>query len=655
MAAASPTIAAVVVAALLLSASTTKAQNFTDDDAAVERHARSVSAVVARQLDPGPAPEEKQRFKLLRTLLDKRRDLAGRTPVFLSRRAAIIEAIDKSLDLAGAQGTDAQMQALAREAKAVFDPVLDLQIGYNRADTYKRSKIGAIIPRTFVIVGNDRNDLRRVAVCVEAANAACADNAPIQVIALQFWWNTDSKPDWEEVTANPGRTYGHPTQQLNYTVGLTQALPWGGSVTLTDKTVQQKIYYRDGYYWNDGQFTTQLTGTLNLPVPYAKGSGPNNPNRIAVATQAAARERASWELKEATNRILSNVDAAYFATVIGMEGLEAAIERRDAAVRLRDRMRRMTEAGRGTRYQQALFDSEAAKAAAQVDDALQAFVNQSISLASMIGEASGVNGTTLYVPYDYEKELKAAIPIDEKKAAATARAYSPALHVADLNTAIARMGLALANNQARPDIQFSASVTLGESAATFGHADPFASHMALLGLSKSLRPDTISQNYSLTYTYPLHNRAAKAREERASLGLEDAQLAERDVTTTVARGVTEGLAAVQAARARAAYANREEQGFRSAYDSQVRRLEAGLIGEDEVVETARQLAAARVSRVAAEANHKMRENDLLSTMGTLANAMPGELAKSALERRRLDLLNEGGYLSYFGRADGVGR
>lgn len=627
---------------------------FDADQGAVDRHARSVARLVLAQFDPPPAGSDRGRLALLKGLLAEhaphRRDLAGREPILLSRRAAIVAALDRNLSLAAARSDPERARTFGREAGAVFDPVFDLSLGYARKDTYRRTRVGMVTPRIFVAAGNDPFVFNRVNICTATFNAACTETAPTLVYAYQYYLNLESDPLAEEVTANPGRTYGHPVQQITYTLGLSQQLPWGGSLTLTDQTVQQKIYYREGHYWEDGQFSAQLTGALSTSVPGGKGFGRDNPANTAVATAAAQAESADWQLKEAVNLTLRDTDTAFFEVVRAVETVAATATARDLVRTLTDRMRRLFDNGLATRYQRALFDAELVKADARIETALQGWVDTSLALAELTGETAALRGAVLFVPFDVADDLKARRPTEGAKALDLAKANRPDLFVADLDQRIARLQLALARNQAKPDIQLSANITTAQNGTVYGQADYLAAQRALVGTGRESRPDSLSQTYTGTYTYPLFNRAARAAVGAAELGVADAGLAREDTGQRVAREVRDALAYIQSARARHDAKAREERALSAAYDSAVRRLDAGLVAEDEVVSLLRRLTDARLAVTGAAIDNLEAETALLYAQGTIARDLPGALAETRAERNRLALLAEAGQLTLFGAA-----
>ncbi|MEI8394365.1 MAG: TolC family protein [Rhodospirillaceae bacterium] len=664
-------LAALVVAHLSPAGEAAAAAPEPLDQATRAGYAAAVAEVVKAQVLPAVMPEdEKRAAALVRSLLDQRKksrsDVSGRLVQPLDRRQAAVRGLELNLDLAIGRQEPERVQTLLREVRAVFDPVLDLQLGYNRADSYDRSRIGLVKPR-FVMqsfapkaggeaifndpLANGGTTLRRQNFCTIAPKTAgcpgeAATTQPI-IRAIEWYYNTSTAPVNEPIVANAGRSAlnnGHPLQQTNVSIGLSQQLPWGGSVQLTDNTVQQKIYYRPQAYWEDGQFSSSLTGALAMPLPFTKGFGPDNPINSSIRAQEIARQSADWVLKDLLNQTLRNVDLAYFEVVRQLEGLTAAVDRLKAVQKLKDRQDRILKQDPGliTRYQQAQLESEVTKAGLDIETQLQNYLAASVTLGGLIGDPDIRAGGPIYLPYSYGREMEAKQAITADQAFATAKTNRPDFFIARLDRDSADVSLRQAKNQALPDVQLGINVTSSENGSVFGYGNPGTSQLGLF------QPDTLNHSYSLTYTRPWGNHAALAAVDIARLSVEDRDIAIQSTEISVKREITGSLADLQSARARVDSAKAQVKALRSASESLMRQLEAGLVGEDQVIQAARNLLAAELDLAGARIDARETETRLLYAEGVIANVLPGQTASSGLDRRRLDLLADAGHLKYFG-------
>ena len=114
----------------------------------IARHGAAVTELVRRQIAEQPGARDQERIALVGDLLKRRPDIAGARAVEpIDRRTAVAAGLGNNLRLAIGLTTPERAAALSREADAVFNPVLDLTIGYGRADTEHRTRIGKAITK----------------------------------------------------------------------------------------------------------------------------------------------------------------------------------------------------------------------------------------------------------------------------------------------------------------------------------------------------------------------------------------------------------------------------------------------------------------------------------------------------------------------------
>ena len=547
--------------------------------------------------------------------------------------------LGNNLRLAIGLTTPERAAALSREADAVFNPVLDLTIGYGRADTEHRTRIGKAITKAVNADGfNINSPFKNLPPSENEGQAQIKDMKlrPIkggELIELP-------------IEATPGRTFGSPEESLNYTLQITQELPWGGTLSITDRTAQREVYYRAGYYWEDGMWSTNLSGSLNMPLPFTKDFGPDNKKSAASRSAAAVAERADWDLQVLLNTILLEIDTAYFDTVRRLEALETTAANRDMILRQQERMDRLYALNQTTRLQKAQIDAEAARARVRVEQALSDYVSASQALSLLIGEPSVIGADAIYLPVDYEDDLALAVPVDLETALRTARESRPDFKVDDINRILREINEALARNQARLDLRFVASVTAGQNGTSYGYADPLKSHTGIAA------PDSLNQSYGLGLSYPWANRSAGAGADIARLGTQDQEYATQSLQNRVRREIAERLAAVQAARARVRAGAAEVDNLATSVASLERRQAlTGTVSEDELIQATRRLLSARLALTGARVDAKQAESGLLFAQGTIAGALAEQTVASQFDRNRLSLLADAGHLSFFRPAE----
>ncbi|UEM06130.1 TolC family protein [Skermanella rosea] len=604
------------------------------------RHGAAVTELVRRQIAEQPGARDLDRITLVGDLLKRRPDIAGaRTVEPIDRRTAVASGLGNNLRLAIGLTTPERAAALSREADAVFNPVLDLTIGYGRTDTEHRTRIGKAITKAVNADGfNINSPFKNLPPSENEGQAQIKDMKlrPIkggELIELP-------------IEATPGRTFGSPEESLNYTLQITQELPWGGTLSITDRTAQREVYYRAGYYWEDGMWSTNLSGNLNMPLPFTKDFGSDNRKNAASRSAAAVAERADWDLQVLLNTVLLEIDTAYFDTVRRLEALETTVANRDMIVRQQERMDRLYALNQTTRLKKAQIDAEAARARVRVEQALSDYVAASQALSLLIGEPSVIGADAIYLPVDYEDDLAQAVPVDLETALRTARESRPDFKVDDINRVLREINEALARNQARLDLRFVASVTAGQNGTSYGYADPLESHTGIAS------PDSLNQSYGLGLSYPWANRSAEAGAEIARLGTQDQDYATQSLQNRVRREITERLAAVQASRARVRAGAAEVDNLATAVASLERQQAlTGTVSEDELIQATRRLLSARLALTGARVEAKQAESGLLFAEGTIAGALAEQTVVSQFDRNRLSLLADAGHLSFFRPAE----
>lgn len=524
----------------------------------IDAHADAVLRTVAAKVVQTPDKEARANVALVESLLKNRPEgKAGMKTVPVSRReAAAAVAIRESRLVSIAKADPGRYDEMLKELQAVYDPIFDLSIGYTRPESNNRSQTGTIRRKAFTPFFGTGGEY------YPTQNPLTADP---QLVLVKFLTQTP-KVDTETIKASSEDADGDVPDYTTFNVGLTQKLPWGGTLTLSDATTWKQIYYRKGNYWEDGQFATTLNATLTTPPPGAKGFGDDNPDNAAIRAAEIRRKQADWVTAGQINDLLYQVDSAFFELARGMEALRATVANLEDARRQAERVGRLFDEQIADRYQRAAVEAEVAGARTRVEQAFQSYLNASNTLSLLIGDPSAGYGGPIRVPHSYDADPKAnTLKIDEMMA--VARESRPDLHVQSLGVDIAKVGEAAAVNQAKPDVTVTANLNLAENNSIYGFRDPLLSHANLFD------PDTLTSSQTVTFTRPPGNRAARAAVESARVDLEDAGLASRRTEAQVRRELSERTAVLRTALARVVSAKAELKHQSAADASRRRRLD----------------------------------------------------------------------------------
>src|SRR3954451_13266366 len=192
----------------------------------LKRNSAAVTEVVRRQIVEQPTDPDKGRAAMIGELLKRRPDISGaRTLEPVDRRSAIAGGLGNNLTIAIGLTSPERTTALAQEASAVFLPVLDLTIGYGRIDAEHRTRMGKAITKAVNADGFNMNSpFKNLPPAENTGQAVITDMKlrPVkggQLIELP-------------IEATTGREFGAPKESLNYTLNISQELPWGGTLTI---------------------------------------------------------------------------------------------------------------------------------------------------------------------------------------------------------------------------------------------------------------------------------------------------------------------------------------------------------------------------------------------------------------------------------------
>lgn len=556
--------------------------------------------------------------------------VSARQVEYLSLQDAVVRSLDKNLSLGIAKAESQRVQEVLVEAKAVFDPVFSLQATYERDNVNRRTIFGTVFAKTF-------QPKSPIALPPDPKKQVAGIPQPIELgfrTSLRHPITGDV-----EVSQDPK---GGPAETSTYSVRLDQQLPWGVNMSITNVSMRKEVDYDRLGNSYDRPWTDNLALNLQVPLPYSRNFGPYSVQDVAIKLKANLSERSYWDLKAAVNTILAATDSAYWNAVFGLETLREVHQNRLLVEAQAAAAERLSKAEVITRYGKIQVDAELARVKSQEEAARRNFIIASTALASLITDSADGVAKSLFVPTDYAKHLNKSLELKDVDAFDIALKYRPELKAAQIDVAGSGINREFARVQTRPDLNFLASISLGQKGDPVGYGDAF---QALANIGD---PDSRDFSLGIQYRRPWANRAAKANYAAAMAQYDDSNLAQKDLENVVKQGVADALAGVHSARQRAQIAQKNAELAQDAYDRLLRRRDTnGDVTELEVVLVSQRLLEARSNRVAALIDHKLAEARLLSAQGIIANQYAPALATSEFERYRIGLLAANDALHFF--------
>lgn len=613
-------VATATLPTLLLLAQPLAAQSPSADETPPQRVVDEIAAAIDGQARGLATPGETRRRRIVEEALGR-----GRKVVAWTLRQAALRSLEAQQRLAlGRLSVDQARESLA-EAEAVFAPTFSVAVSYDRLTNHHRSRDGFVNRKNFQPT--------------DQSVPTNPNRTDPQVTAIAFRPQDEEFDSPEIVEASLDDTNG-PTQSRFYTVGVDQVLPWGGIFGVSNVTTDRDVFYKTGHKY-DGPFSSTLSFNFASSLPTLKGFGADGPDNsgIRAARLSAGRQFASF--RSLLDQVLLSVEGSYWDLVQALEDLHLADRNRDLVAEQTERSRRLFQRGYVTNLGLAQMEAELASARVRVQTARQQYLDASYGLQAQVENSTIGSSDRLIVPYGYSALLQDILDPDLEGALARLPTEPAAIQVAQFDVRIARNSAAFAENQARPDATFSYSRSNAQDGSEYG----YRRYKDSVGMA--MHPDTVSESYSLSYRRPLANRAALASARSARLGLNSSVLSERQTLFDLRRRTLDGGTSIISGKKRIAALEASLEAVRQAFEFLASRRERGLVSEDEIILTTRQLLNTEANLLASRIGTKKAEASYLAALGLLARDFALRTAATDFERLRLATLQRHGQLAYF--------
>jgi outer membrane protein TolC len=225
---------------------------------------------------------------------------------------------------------------------------------------------------------------------------------------------------------------------------------------------------------------------------------------------------------------------------------------------------------------------------------------------------------------------------------ASALAQRPELQVGRVELEQAKILERFSRNQRRPDMTFSASGRFSQNSSVHGYKTIEAS-LKHLG-----RPDSNYRIYALDYSYPVGNRALKAKEAQSRTNVSDAELSLSAVENQIRREIKDALSDIRASMARIQASTETVAFAQLAYDKLQIRRDNGEINEFEWTLNLRRLMDAKLSQLSARIDLKKGLSRLRAAKGTIAHYYVAAVSENRFVRLRMGALEANGALLFLG-------
>jgi outer membrane protein len=467
----------------------------------------------------------------------------GRELVTLTLEEALARALEMNLDIQTARLSPRMQQFSMQAARAVFTPTLNSTYGYNNSTNQSTSQLD----------GGARTT----------------------------------------------------TQRHTLNTSIDQTVPWYGG--------RLGLGFQNSRTSTNNVFSTlnpsyRSTLSLDYTQPLLAGLKTDN-QRAALQTQEIQGQITEIQLDQRIENITEAVRQAYWGLRAAIEQIE--IQRRNLAQAEQLLTDNQVRVRLGSMAQIQVIQAEAQVAAAEqaLLNAEIQWRNQELVLKSLlIGGASDpllyqtINPVELPAVVDREVDIQAAIDV--------ALSERTDIRQARQERRSAEIDLDVTRNNRLPDLNLTASYSLLGVGGTEYDRSGLGGTPVLVseggyfdGLGSIAGFDTPTWNLSLSFSYPIGMRAAKANMERAQLAMEQRDLAIRSQELAIVTEVTNAGLSVRDTRLQLDAATRSRELAEESAAAEATRFNAGVATNFEVVAAQDALTSARLSELRAIIDH----------------------------------------------------
>lgn len=585
------------------------------------------------------------------------RHLDRKRIILLPVRQAAVEALSKNLDIQVGRKESERLREAIGEARAVFNPVFTISMGYDQKQTYTRKRVGTVVVRSF----QPFNAVNPPSQPQFVDGANCADPTRCGVYIVQTTKTNPIQPSitkpeinrigfiqqrthlsTQEVYASVPTQSPNPTKTFNLDFQINQQLPWGSSFNLGVFSTKQRVNYdsRGDSYGRD--YASNLAFSAVIPLPFTKNFGPYAPADAALKLSRKQAQRGVWDVKTIINSTLQSSDAAYWNLVRSLETLRLVAQNRALMEKQAAHTERLYQRGYSTSYAKAQVDAEVARLGVLEESAKNAVITASNNLGLLIEQNGDKANNILFMPSNYASLLDKYLVVHGRDAVTMALQHRPDLEAEKIQKQASDIVLKFRQQQTRPDVQASLSVNSNQNSSVVG----FASYGE--SIQNLANPDQLDQSYTLNYNLPLFNHANKARYVQAKKLDEDQGVVIRSLENDITQQVNDALANIYSARARVDTAERNAKLAQEAYKKLVRkRALGGNVPELELITKSQDILSAKQDLLNALVDNKIAESQLLAAEGIIANRYPELTSQNSFDRKRLRALSRHAQLRYF--------
>lgn len=556
----------------------------------------------------------------------------------LSPSEVALRVLANNLDIQNSKADSELAAQVLMEAAAVFDPVLTLDIGLDRTESFERTINGTVIETVFNPQYADPNTGLPAGPGEIILPDAVQQETGIESITFNNLQADNESVDDTDVFVSKDSANGA-VNALSMTATLEQQTPWGARFSLSLGTLNKKSFYDNAGHSYDAPWASEMLFNIELPLG---DMGENSSAALNTRIATIESDRQQWVVKERVNSLLKVASQAYLALVESSQNLLIR-QRTYSQTRAQfDATKKRYDRRTATTYELAQIEGELNLRRTQVNSAASGYLVASDTLLSLITDNAQLMQGRVLAPSGYSSWLNSYYDVDDAAALQSAKANRALLQDDKLKVQKANASYQTAQLRSRPDIVLSAELGMQQNGSIIGYESLVDS------LSSVFDPDTSTQRLGLTYNYPFKNTARKSQQTVRELQLQDAKLAEQLSLRTVEQEVRESLNQLSTAKHLQSQVLQSLDASSRSWDSLQRLARNGQANQNELINGLRALQAAELAVLSANLDIKRAELAVIAANGTLSKVYANWTARNEFEVQRIAWFDQQANLQFFG-------
>lgn len=553
------------------------------------------------------------------------RVLAGRRITPLTYREAMQRGLRQNLSLQFQRQVSLEAGAAVLGTQAVFDPVTGLSASWTRNTSYDRAevitRVRRLVPDFETFQAQFQASLQNAAQTGSQPDiAACSVIVDGQKVLNGF---AAARPECANspstLSENASSRGLVADETLAFTALGSKLFDFGGLLSLSLRSAynpRQSPFV--GVTGTDVAFiprnlayVSTLSVGFTTPLPFGKNFGAYGTQQATDKRLAEARSlRAGFEYESVANSTLLAADNAYWDLVGNLRVLQITLEQRSILEQMRKRARAFYQLGEINEYSMNQVEARLAGTLGRETLAWNGLVAASESLSNLL------NGDILelLLPVAYQETLEQTPGVELGAAIRSGLARNADIKRGEILLEESRIALNHRLNDVKPDVLFSAGLTLGQSNQFFGYRSYAES------LQNLFSPDLRTYTIGVTLRVPIGNAAAKAALSQARVGVMQAHDQLTQSRSLVVQQVSASMDSLQSGLKQIELSRINAKLAEDAFEAAARRRALNLISDFALLEVQNDLLNARLGHVDALVNYRKSVGRHLASQNLLAGS-----------------------------------